>query len=160
VIKINVNSTIKSLKKSNEWGLTKLQSVLLAVQACVPLNMIAVGTASVQFFRNIGAVVGVAVFGAIMNNQLAQFGISSGAVNTSSGQNLPPEVREYVFLLSLFFSLPYTYCVLFNRAFVKAIHTMFYVAIPVAGVGFILSLFMQWIPLKKTLGGGPPVVAE
>eukprot|EP00026_Physarum_polycephalum_P003870 Phypoly_transcript_03886.p1 GENE.Phypoly_transcript_03886~~Phypoly_transcript_03886.p1 ORF type:complete len:549 (+),score=68.99 Phypoly_transcript_03886:489-2135(+) len=112
-----------------------LQSILLAVQACVPLNAIAVGTAAVQFFRNIGAVVGVAVFGAIMNNELAQFGVEAGGVDTT-GENLPLPIRE---------------------AFVHAIHTMFYVAIPVAGVGFILALFLEWIPLKKTLGAGPAV---
>jgi EmrB/QacA subfamily drug resistance transporter len=115
-----------------------LQSILLAVQACVPLSAIAVGTASVQFFRNIGAVVGVAVNGAIMNNQLARIGISNGGGEETTGQ-LPLPVEE---------------------AFVKAIELMFWVAIPIAGIGFILSLFIQWIPLKKTLGAGPPAMAE
>jgi len=61
----------------------------LVVQNALPQNRLGVATSSVQLFRSIGATVGVAVTGSILNNRLAQHlaGVASDPVNQTLSKN-------------------------------------------------------------------------
>jgi MFS family permease len=109
-------------------GLGPLQSLYgLAIQNAVPLNRVGVVTSANQFFRQIGATVGVAIFGTLLTNSLNEkllaWSVSAGlpALNLSklrslsvdaqvhsSAINIPDPIRilisdsvTHVFLLSI-----------------------------------------------------------
>ncbi|HYM35100.1 MAG TPA: MDR family MFS transporter, partial [Steroidobacteraceae bacterium] len=73
---INADTTINQLN----WrlllvgvGLGPAQSLYsIAVQNAAPLHQLGIATSSSQFFRQIGSTVGIAVFGTILTNNLAQ----------------------------------------------------------------------------------------
>jgi len=67
---------------------------LLAVQSSVPWGQRGVATSTVQFFRNIGGAVGVAILGSLFNARLAAAG-ATGAIGGAVGVNavLDPALR-------------------------------------------------------------------
>lgn len=128
------------------------QSCLLVTQAAVANNMLAAATAAVTFFRSIGGVIGVAVCGAVLNNSVAArlasnpltAEYSTTHFNLNALQTATPAVRELVV-----------------AAFVEGIHNVFEVATPVIGIGFLLALFVKYIPLKTVMGSAPsPLVTS
>ena len=100
-------------------GLGPGQSLFnLAIQNAMPLNQLGVVTSANQFFRQIGATMGIALFGTILTNKLVAQGIDfnkmrtmgAGAATSSGPAPLLPEpIREIlsnsvtdVFFLGLF----------------------------------------------------------
>ncbi|CAG8592801.1 12488_t:CDS:1 [Ambispora leptoticha] len=126
-----------------------MQTVLLAAQSSVEHKDIAVVTSLSSFFRTIGGVFGVAISGAIFNNKLSSYLIDT------LPSNIPLELVknsvEYIHTLP-----PDTQTSIIH-AYVHALSYVFFVAIPMAGVATITSLFIKHIPLRKTLG---PIIAE
>lgn len=128
-----------------------MQTILLVTQAAVDVKSLATATAAVNFFRSIGGVVGVAVFGAVLNNtvndQLAAnpltAGHASGGFDLNSVSSAPPMIQAIVV-----------------DAFVAGIHNIFVVATPFAGGALICSLFIKFIPLRTFVGSAPPPLAE
>ena len=122
-------------------GLT-IQTLVLAVQNAVGRADLGVATSSVSFFRSVGGSVGVAVFGALFNNRLAELVTASsspaeaeellgGSITPESVQELPEAVRgEYV------------------GAFADALTDVFLYAVPVVLVAFALTWLLKEVPLR------------
>jgi EmrB/QacA subfamily drug resistance transporter len=125
-----------------------MQVLVLVVQNAVGYRNLGAATSAATFFRSIGGSLGVAVFGAIFSNQLAEnlsrylpsgsasADIDSGAVlsDPSQLQQLSAPVRDG-----------------YAQAFAVSMDTVFLAAVPIALVGFVLAWFLPELPLRKTV---------
>lgn len=126
-----------------------MQQYMLVVQNAVPVRDLGVGTAGLQFFRNIGSTVGIAIFGTIMNTGLGEAiashmppgigevpaGINAGSVLDSSALNtLSPAVADAVRL-----------------GLADRLHWVFVGALPIIAVMFLLTLPIKPLPLRETI---------
>lgn len=119
-------------------GLT-MQTLVLAVQNAVKPTELGVATSSVTFFRSMGGSIGVAVFGALFNNQLAHR-LGASAISRGSSEldpsvvwDLPPEARDRVV-----------------SGFADSLTTVFLWATPMAVVALGLTFLLREIPLRST----------
>ncbi|WP_083981033.1 DHA2 family efflux MFS transporter permease subunit [Actinomadura chibensis] len=122
-----------------------LQVLVIAVQNAVPYEDLGSATSGVTFFRQIGGSFGVAVFGSIFSNQLARR-------ITDLGPRLPPgfdpaAVQGNPSLLDRF-PAPVKAGVL--HAYAQSIDAVFFWAVPVAAVAFVLTWFLREVPLRAT----------
>lgn len=155
----------------------------LVVQNAVDHSKLGVVTASTQLFRSVGATVGTAILGGVLNNALAsKFGdlSSDKFIQTISQMNpqvkftdidanklqglLTGEGRAMIEsqLAKLPLSLHEQSVVAFQAfllktrtVFADSIAEVFLIASVVMGAAFITSLFLKEIPLKKTHGEKP-----
>jgi EmrB/QacA subfamily drug resistance transporter len=122
-----------------------MQVLVVAVQNAVPYSQLGTATSSATFFRSIGGVVGIALFGAIFNNRLltelprylpasALKHLSGGtiAINPAQINALPPATRHG-----------------FVLAFSHAIHSVFLVGVPFLIVAFALTWLLKEVPLRN-----------
>jgi DNA-binding MarR family transcriptional regulator len=121
-------------------GMT-MQVLVLAVQNAVDYQNLGVATSGSVLFRQVGGSIGVSLFGAVFANQLrVQLAgdLPPGAQVPPSGDPgavaaLPPPVHEaYV------------------TAFADALQPVFLVAAVVALLAFLLTWFLQEVPLRQT----------
>jgi EmrB/QacA subfamily drug resistance transporter len=129
-----------------------MQVLVLAVQNSVDRSDMGVATSSSAFFRSMGGAFGTAIFGAVLNARLAHWLdqlLPGGAPDGIQGQvlgspaaieQLPPAVHDAVV-----------------EAFVRSLHTVFVVAVPISLVAFALTWFLPEIHLRE---GGQPAPAE
>jgi EmrB/QacA subfamily drug resistance transporter len=130
-----------------------MQVVVLAIQNAVEARDLGIATSASQFFRSIGGTVGVAVFGAILNNRLAanlERLLPPGAAETFSTGELtssPEAIR----------ALPPDILLVVRESVANSLHVVFTVGIPIAVAGFIVSWLLKEIPLRETahVGAGP-----
>jgi MFS family permease len=105
----------------------------LIVQNAFPHSRLGIATASTQLFRSIGATIGVAVMGSILNNRLAHHlsGVASApSANQLAGLNgnsVPPAVKS---------------------ALSSSISEVFLIAGLVVSVAFFASWFLKEVPLR------------
>ncbi|KAG0167570.1 hypothetical protein DFQ30_005907 [Apophysomyces sp. BC1015] len=118
-----------------------MASLLLVEQASVELRDIAVVTGLGSFTRILGGALGVA--------------ISSAVLNSSLNQNLPlvipPQYAAQVIQSSEFVrqGLPAEYMQQTLEVYVEALRLIWHVIIPMAGMGFIASLFVRHYEIRK-----------
>jgi EmrB/QacA subfamily drug resistance transporter len=118
-----------------------MQVLVLAVQNAVEPRVMGVATSGSIMFRQIGGSVGIAAFGAIFSNQLKKNlaktlppGVHGPTSATPKAVNaLPPHVHS-----------------LYIHAFSNALHPVFLVGAGISGLAFVLSWFLQEVPLRKT----------
>jgi EmrB/QacA subfamily drug resistance transporter len=132
-------------------GLT-MQMLVIAVQNALPPQDMGLSTASVTFFRSIGATLGAAVslavlFGSVRGNILDRAeaaGLPSAAVdavksvsldNTENFSKLPESVQRIVL-----------------SGFADSMHTVFLVVAAVCIPAFIGTFFIKEVPLRKEGG--------
>lgn len=131
-----------------------MQVLILAVQNSVDYTDLGVATSTATFFRSMGGALGVAVFGSILNGRLAANlarlvpaslldGIDPSRLQGSPAEilRLPPEVRSLVV-----------------EAFGTSLQVVFLAAVPIAVAGLIVVLFLEEVPLRRTIrsaGEGP-----
>ena len=135
-----------------------MQLLVLAVQNSIPRDDIGASTSAISFFPNIGAAFGTALFGTILTVRLGHwfpllvhtrthFSLSSSFTITPQAlQVLPPAVRSGVI-----------------ESFVRSLHVVFLVGVPVAGLAFLFALLLKEIPLtdkRTTTTTGPATVSE
>ncbi|GGF17719.1 MDR family MFS transporter [Subtercola lobariae] len=102
-------------------GLGMIMQVLtIVVQNVVDYEDLGAATSGVSFFRSMGSVVGVAIFGTVYANRLDD--------NLANATTEAEKVAGYA----------------------NAIHLIFLVAIPVALIAFALSWFLKEVPLRST----------
>ncbi len=122
-----------------------MQVMVLAVQNAVAFSDLGVATASANFFRSMGGAFGVAVFGSILNNRLDYYFprlVPSDAITSFGSRALtasPAQIR----------TLPAPVLAGVLEAFARSLHAVFLVAVPIAVVAFILTLFLREIPLRE-----------
>lgn len=127
-----------------------MQVVVLVVQNSVPADQIGTATSTNNYFREVGAAMGVAVFGAIFTNRLSESltsaftgaGASSdqAARSTSTldpqalGQ-LPEQLRDAVV-----------------NAYAESLAPVFWYLIPFIAAALVLAITLKQIPLSDTAG--------
>ncbi len=120
-----------------------MQVLVLAVQSSVERGDLGVATSAATFFRSVGGSVGTAIFGAIFANRLttnlthdlpaaALARIGGGLTGSPAAvQQLPTAIRSG-----------------YMAAFADAVATVFLVGVPIAGLAFVLSLFVPAVRLR------------
>jgi EmrB/QacA subfamily drug resistance transporter len=137
-------------------GLGLVMPVLvLAVQNSVAPSDLGTATSASTFFRSIGGVFGVAIFGSIFGNRLgywlprdlpASAHLSTKAATTllrstpKQLEKLPPAIHTGLI-----------------DAFSSSLHTVFLWAVPFGIAAFLVSLLLREVPLRER--GAPPVAA-
>lgn len=126
-----------------------MQQYMLVVQNAVPMRDLGVATAGLQFFRNIGSTVGIAIFGTVMNFGLQEAitsqmppgyavpprALNAGAVlDASVMQGLTPEVVQAVRL-----------------GLADRLHWVYIGALPVIVVIFLFTVPIKALPLRATV---------
>jgi EmrB/QacA subfamily drug resistance transporter len=121
-----------------------MQVLVLAVQNAVDFSVLGAATSGVTLARGIGGSLGTAVFGAIFSNRLI------GALHGSLGAAGSQVAHGARLSGTQVAALPPTARLLYQHAYVHALHPVFLVAAGVAGVGFLLSLRLRERPLRAT----------
>ncbi|HEY5160592.1 MAG TPA: MDR family MFS transporter [Gaiellaceae bacterium] len=123
-----------------------MQVLVLAVQNAAEYRDLGVATSSSTFFRSMGSVFGLAIFGAIFANRLAYWMprlIPKGAAAHVSGANLMHMTPAQLNRLT-----PQVHQGLID-SFSNSIHSVFLWAIPFAAAGFVITLLLREIPLRE-----------
>jgi len=121
-----------------------VQIIIVAVQNAVPYEHMGTATSLATFFRSIGGAFGVALCGSVFTNRLAaelpRF-LSAGQLRALAGRNLvsspatidklPPAIHAGVV-----------------QSFSHALSTVFLVCVPITVAAFLLTLFLEEVPLK------------
>jgi EmrB/QacA subfamily drug resistance transporter len=129
-------------------GMT-MQIMILATQNAVPSDSIGTGTAAVTFFRSLGGAFGSSLFGAIFIAGLSHWipvlvpraataGIhvhGNFAMSPAELHSFPPHVQYGIL-----------------DSFVRSLHTVFLVGVPIACGMFVAALFLKQLPLRSSSG--------
>lgn len=121
-----------------------MQVVVLAVQNSVEFRHMGAGTSAVTFFRTLGGAFGTAVFGAILNNQVADNlpRFLNGAPAPDLDTIQPNVVAGFTPLVQ---NAVY-------ESFARGLHVVFLWAIPAAVIAFALALALPDQPLRTVTG--------
>ncbi|CEA07461.1 Multidrug resistance protein 3 [Arthrobacter saudimassiliensis] len=127
-----------------------MQVVVLVVQNSVPVDQIGTATSSNNYFREVGAALGVAIFGAMFTTRLSEnlmgvFG-SAGLDPAAAGEatatlqpsvlaDLPEPLREGIV-----------------TAYADALAPVFWYLVPFLAIALVFALFLKQIPLSDVAG--------
>jgi len=127
-----------------------MQVVVLVVQNSVPADQIGTATSTNNYFREVGAAMGVAVFGAIFTNRLSeslttaftgagasadQASQSTSTLDPQALSQLPEQLRDAIV-----------------NAYAESLAPVFWYLIPFIVVALILAVTLKQIPLSDTAG--------
>lgn len=127
-----------------------MQVVVLVVQNAVPAAEIGTATSTNNYFREVGAALGIAVFGSLFTTRLTegltsvftgagasaeQAGEATATIDPAVLNELPDALRDGVV-----------------TAYADALAPVFWYLIPFIAVAFVLSLFLKEIPLSDQAG--------
>ena len=132
-----------------------MQVTILVVQNAVDYRDLGVATSTVQFFRQMGGLFGVAVFGTIMNARLARelpLQIPAEALADVGG-----EVSQFLSSPNEIRSLPPVVASGVAASMESAINTVFFWLVPLMAGGFVLAWWLKEIPLRETIGPARPI---
>jgi hypothetical protein len=129
-------------------GMT-MQVMVLSVQNAVPPTQMGAATAAVTFFRSLGGAFGTSLFGAVFIAGLSHWivrlvpGAAAAGIHVNGSFSMspaqlhafPPDVQHGIL-----------------ESFVRSLHSMFLVAVPLAIVMFVLTLFLKEVRLRSTSG--------
>ncbi len=123
-----------------------LQILVLAVQNAVHRDDLGTATSAVSFFRSVGAAFGTALFGTVLTSRLGywlpRLVHTNVKLNLSSSFNTSPQTLR---------TLPPSVRGAINDAFVRSLHAVFLLVIPVSVCALILAMFLKEIPLRERL---------
>ena len=138
-----------------------MQVLILAVQNSVDRRDLGVATGAATFLRSMGGSFGVALFGAVLSNRLA-----TNLADLLPGGSLPAGVSPASLKGSpaVILSLPAAVRAPVIEAFARSIDTVFLAAVPIALLGFVITLFLRETPLRSAddvgselaIAAGPP----
>ncbi len=118
-----------------------MQVLVLVVQNTANFADLGVATSGVTFFRTIGSSFGAAIFGSLFANFLA--GRIGPALVESGAPPRAAESPQALHALSPEMAAPIV------DAYADSLGTVFLCAVPVAVVGFVVSLFLKEMPLRE-----------
>ncbi|CRK56069.1 Multidrug resistance protein B [Alloactinosynnema sp. L-07] len=137
-----------------------MQVLTIAVQNTVDYADLGAATSGVSFFRTLGSAFGTAVFGTIYANQLTPNlteGVTAAAVQTgadpralAAAAQSPKGVHD----------LPAAQAGPIIDAYADALHTVFLWTVPVAVIGFLISLFLKQVELRDPARASSTDVGE
>lgn len=154
-----------------------LPTMSLVVQNAVSYQYIGVASSSSQFFRQIGSVLGIAIFGSILANTYHdEFAVRFTAEDRAAvGAQISTELddptiklnkREYAVLTAKVQALPDGEAILARaelaqgQSVVTAVRRIYLAAFGAAIVCMLFALTMTELPLRRTVIGGPPAVPQ
>jgi EmrB/QacA subfamily drug resistance transporter len=118
-----------------------MQVLILIVQNTSRFEDLGVATSGVTFFRTIGSSFGAAIFGSLFTNFLhSRIGPALAASGAPAAAANSPEALH---------KLPHTVAAPIVDAYATSLTQVFMWAVPVALVGFTLSLFLREVPLGE-----------
>ena len=127
-------------------GLT-MQVLVLAVQNTVAPSQLGTATSAATFFRSIGGAIGVSVFSAVFNNQLAGK-LHKLLPQLAANPALAKDLRASPEVLA---KLPAAVHAGYLEAFTGSLHVVFLVAIPIGGLAFGLTWLLEEVPLRTSV---------
>jgi EmrB/QacA subfamily drug resistance transporter len=116
-----------------------------AVQNAVPRQQIGTATAAGLMFRQVGASIAVALFGALFAARMARMMGEAHVEGLSNVTELGPQVLA---------QLPETTRTLIGNTISGALHPIYWIASALALAGLALSLFLKEIPLRSRSAAG------
>ena len=122
-----------------------MQVLVIAVQNAVPYSDLGVATSGATLFRLIGGSLGTAVFGALFASGLTahlERSFPAGGAPIPEGTSLSPQSLS---------ELPPAAHAVYLDAFTASLSSVFLVAMAIAVVGFVLTLFVPERPLRETI---------
>jgi EmrB/QacA subfamily drug resistance transporter len=128
-----------------------MQNVVLAAQNAVPAGQIGTATSTNNYFREVGATLGVAIFGTLFTSRLADnlgsalagnAGQAAQAGITSPDTLVPAAVQVAGAELKA----------AIVDAYANSLAPVFWYLVPILGVAFLLSLILKEIPLSEFAG--------
>lgn len=118
-----------------------MQTLVLIVQNTSSFDDLGVATSGVTFFRTIGSSFGAAIFGSLFTNFLhSRIGPAMIASRAPAAAAASPEALH---------RLPRQAAAPIVAAYAESLTHVFLWAVPVALVGFVLSLFLRQVPLRE-----------
>lgn len=127
-----------------------MQVVVLVVQNAVPATDLGTATSTNNYFREVGAALGVAVFGTVFTNRLsdglrAVFADAGGSAQDAASQaaTLDPQTLS---------SLPDAVRDGIVDAYANALAPVFWYVLPFIAVAVVLALLLKQIPLSDVAG--------
>ncbi len=129
-------------------GMT-MQVMVLATQNAVPAHQIGTGTAAVTFFRSLGGAFGTSLFGAVFVAGLGHWipvlvpGAAGKAIHVNGNFSMSPTELHS-------FPPPVQQGIL--ESFVRSLHSVFLLGVPIAVVLFVLTLLLKQTALRTASG--------
>jgi EmrB/QacA subfamily drug resistance transporter len=129
-----------------------MQTIVTAVQNAVEFRDLGVATGSTTFFRQMGASIGVAIFGSVLTSRLTHYlaeGLAKAGVRPGAG-GMKFDANNVQAIQRL--TEPAKSLVL--TAFSHALDDVFLVGVPFLAIAFVVALFLKEVPLHT--GPGAP----
>lgn len=125
-----------------------MQVVVLVVQNAVPPEQIGTATSSNNYFREVGASLGVAIFGTIFTNSLSEkltavFAGAGDAAAGASAATLDPQTLD---------TLPQSVRDGVVAAYADSLAPVFWYLIPFILIALVLAILLKQIPLSDQAG--------
>jgi EmrB/QacA subfamily drug resistance transporter len=121
---------------------------LNATQSAVDARFLGVVSSQIQFWRNIGSTVGVALLGSVLGHELGTKIAAAvppqvaGAVSANTGN------AQAIFSPAATAGIPGPILLAIRGALAASLHDVFLIAAGVAALAVIVSLFLQEVPLR------------
>ncbi len=129
----------------------------LAIQNAVEPQFIGQATSASQFFRQIGGAIAASVLGVILSLGLSSVlpaaGPAGGVATTAAQSQAAPVSESPVAVPDGMAASPEL-----KAAFSSAISHVYLVTLLLVAAGFVMTLFVPELPLRKTNEEGPPMV--
>ncbi|OMJ09687.1 putative MFS-type transporter [Smittium culicis] len=123
------------------------QPMIICIQASTEPKYLATSTATLIFFRILSGTLGISLFSTILKNELNSRLASFVSLNPDFATFAENSKQSIESIYSP--ETPLAARVGIVHAYVKSIEFVFYVLIPIVGVGLILSFVLKHIPFKK-----------
>ncbi|MFF3339876.1 MDR family MFS transporter [Streptomyces flavidovirens] len=137
-----------------------MQVLTIAVQNTVVYTDLGTATSGVTFFRTLGMSFGTAVFGTIYANSLRP-SLTAGITEAAgAGGADPAALTRAAQSPEGVHALPPAQAEPIVQAYADSLHTVFLWTVPVAIVGFVVSLFLKQVKLRDTARAGSTDMGE
>ncbi len=134
-----------------------------ASQAAVPRQYLGVVSSQIQFWRNIGGTIGVAIFGAILSHDLpkkiqeniAALNLPPAIVSNLSASTSPQAIFDPARIAALRASVPPALepvidqiLIAVRAALASTIYEVFFYATLIVGIAAVVSVFLKEVPIR------------
>jgi MFS family permease len=128
-----------------------MQNVVLAAQNAVPADQLGTATSTNNYFREVGATLGVAIFGTLFTSRLAENLVA--AVSTHGQQAVEAGITSPDSLTPSSVKAagdPLKTAIV--DAYANSLAPVFWYLVPILAVALVLALFLKEIPLAEVSG--------
>ncbi|MBM7442558.1 MDR family MFS transporter [Streptomyces sp. HB132] len=126
-----------------------MQVLTIAVQNTVDYSDLGTATSGVTFFRTLGSSFGTAVFGTIYANALRP-NLTQGVEQATRAGGDPASLAGAAESPQAVHALPAGQTAPLAQAYADTLHTVFLWTVPVALLGFVVSLFLKQVKLRDS----------